>query len=183
MGVLNINNTDELSRQKAYELFDSGEINNLEAGKIESLKKIHKYLFGGLYKFAGEIRTKNISKGYFRFASALYLKESLVKIEEMPENTYEEIIEKYVEINVAHPFLDGNGRSGRIWLDLMLKKNIGKCVNWQNVDKYKYLSAMERSPVNSMEIRELLRESLTDRIHDREIFMKGIDNSYYYEEN
>ena len=177
-----IRNIDALSKQKAYDMFDSGEINKFETGTVNGLKQIHKYLFDGLYDFAGEIRTMNISKGYFRFASALYLKESLMKIEEMPEMTYEEIIAKYVEINVAHPFLEGNGRSGRIWLDLILKKNLQKCVDWQNVDKYKYLSAMERSPINDLEIRELLKDALTDKINDREIFMKGVDQSYYYEE-
>jgi cell filamentation protein len=174
---------DDSSKQKAYEMFDGGEINNFEVGTVNGLRQIHKYLFDGLYDFAGEIRTRNISKGYFRFASALYLKESLIKIEEMPETAYEEIIAKYVEINVAHPFLEGNGRSGRIWLDLILKKNLKKCVDWQTVDKYKYLSAMERSPVNDLEIRELLRTALTDNICDREIYMKGVEQSYYYEED
>jgi len=174
---------DYLSKQKAYEMYDGGAIKKFEIGTVKGLKQIHKYLFDGLYDFAGEIRTQNISKKKFRFASALYLKESLLKIEEMPETNYEEIIAKYVEMNVAHPFLEGNGRSGRIWLDLILKKNLEKCVDWQNVDKNKYLSAMERSPVNDLEIRELLRVALTDKINDREIFMKGIEQSYYYEEN
>ena len=178
-----INNTkiDELSKIKAYELFETGEINNIEVGTTKGLLQIHKFLFDGLYPFAGQIRNKNISKGYFRFASCLYLKDSLEKIEQMPENTFEEIIAKYVEINVAHPFMEGNGRSGRIWLDLILKKNLKKCIDWQKVGKSAYLSAMERSPVNDLEIRELLRVALTGKITDREIYMKGIDRSYYYE--
>ncbi|MCL2044891.1 MAG: Fic family protein [Oscillospiraceae bacterium] len=172
---------DEHSKEKAYQLFDSGAINDLEVGTFESLRQIHKYLFDGLYPFAGEIRNQNISKGNFRFASALYLSEILRKIEEMPENTYEEIISKYVEMNVAHPFMEGNGRSGRIWLDLMLKKNIKKCVDWSKVDKREYLMAMERSPVNDLEIRELLKSALSEDINNRVVYMKGIDHSYYYE--
>jgi cell filamentation protein len=179
---MNENNIDEASKVKAYELFESGEINNIEAGTANGLLRIHKLLFEGLYSFAGQIREKNISKGHFRFASHLYLNESLKKIEQMPETTFEEIIAKYVEMNIAHPFMEGNGRSGRIWLDLILKKNLKKCVDWQKVGKRAYLSAMERSPVNDLEIRELLRAALTDRIDDREIYMKGIDRSYYYEE-
>ena len=172
---------DEQSKEKACQLFDSGAINDLEVGTFESLRQIHKYLFAGLYPFAGEIRKQNISKGNFRFASALYLSEILRKIEEMPENTYEEIISKYVEMNVAHPFMEGNGRSGRIWLDLMLKKNIKKCVDWSKVDKREYLMAMERSPINDLEIRELLKSALSEEINNREVYMKGIDHSYYYE--
>ena len=171
---------DEQSKEKAYLLFDSGAIDAIEVGTTAGLCQIHQYLFDGLFSFAGKIREKNISKGYFRFASALYLDESLKKIEQMPENTFEEIVAKYVEMNVAHPFIEGNGRSGRIWLDLMLKKNLKKCVDWSKIGKRAYLSAMERSPVNDLEIRELLRSALTDRI-DREIYMKGIDRSYYYE--
>jgi cell filamentation protein len=174
---------DELSKQKAYKLFDSGEINNIEAGTIEGLCRIHKLLFGGLYSFAGLIRDKNISKGGFRFARSLYLKESLAKIEALPEDTFENIIKKYVELNIAHPFMEGNGRSGRIWLDLVLKKNLKMCVDWKKVDKTDYLQAMERSPVNDLEIRTLLKESLTDKINERETFIKGIEQSYYYEEN
>ena len=173
---------DELSKEKAYQLFDSGVINTIEVGTFKGLCQIHKFLFDGLFKFAGEIRAKNISKGNFRFAGALYLDEALSKIEKMPENTFEEIIAKYVEMNIAHPFMEGNGRSGRIWLDLILKKNLKKCVDWSLVGKTAYLSAMERSPVNDLEIKELLRSALTDKINDREIFMKGIDRSYYYEE-
>ena len=173
---------DELSKEKAYLLFDSGAINLIEVGNVESLLQIHKYLFDGLFSFAGKIRDKNISKGHFRFASALYLTEVLKKIEQMPEGTFEDIIAKYVEMNVAHPFMEGNGRSGRIWLDLMLKKNLNKCVDWSQVGKRAYLSAMERSPVNDLEIRELLRPALTEKVNDREVYIKGIDRSYYYEE-
>ena len=173
---------DELSKEKAYQLFDSGAINTIEAGTVAGLCQIHNYLFEGLFSFAGQIRVKNISKGNFRFASALYLPEILIKIEQMPEDTFEDIIAKYVEMNVAHPFMEGNGRSGRIWLDMMLKKNLKKCVDWSKVGKQAYLSAMERSPVNDLEIRELLRPAMTERINDREVYIKGIDRSYYYEE-
>ena len=173
---------DALSKPKAYDLFETGEINDIEVGTLNGILRIHKILFDGLYSFAGKIREKNISKGYFRFASHLYLKESLAKIEQMSETTFEEIVEKYVEMNVAHPFLEGNGRSGRIWLDLILKKNLKLCIDWRKVGKRAYLSAMERSPVNDLEIRELLRAALTDKINDREIYMKGIDQSNYYEE-
>jgi cell filamentation protein len=172
---------DEKSRLKAYDFYDSGAIDKTETGTTNGLLEIHKYLFGGLYDFAEQIRADNISKGNFRFASALYLKESLEKIEQMPENAYEEIIAKYVEMNIAHPFMDGNGRSMRIWLDLMLKKNLKLCVDWRKVDKKAYLSAMERSPVNDLEIRTLLQSALTDDIENREIFMKGVEQSYYYE--
>jgi cell filamentation protein len=172
---------DEQSKRKAYSLFDSGAITSIEVGTTSGLCQIHKYLFDGLLSFAGQIRNVQISKGNFRFASALYLSESLKKIEQMPEIAFEEIIAKYVEMNIAHPFMEGNGRSGRIWLDLMLKKNLKKCVDWPLVGKRAYLSAMERSPVNDLEIRELLRPALTDKIDDREVFMKGIDRSYYYE--
>ncbi|MDR1565285.1 MAG: Fic family protein [Oscillospiraceae bacterium] len=172
---------DELSKQKAYRLFDSGEINRIEVGTVKGLKQTHKYLFEDLYDFAGEIRQKNISKGNFRFASCLYLQESLAKIEQMPEATFEEIIAKYVEMNIAHPFMEGNGRSGRIWLDLILKKNLKQCINWSLIDKHSYLSAMERSPINDLEIRVLLQAALTCEIESRELFMKGIEQSYYYE--
>ena len=173
---------DEKSKVKAYDLFDSGKINKIQVGTTRGLIEIHNCLFDGLYNFSGKIRDKNISKGGFRFASAMYLNRILEAIDKMPENTYEEIIEKYVEMNIAHPFFEGNGRSMRIWLDLILKKNLKQCIDWVKIDKFDYFSAMERSPVNSLEIRELLRTGLTDQINDREIYMKGIDQSYYYEE-
>lgn len=175
-------NIDEVSKERALKLFDSSEIESFEVGTTKGLQQIHAYLFGSLYDFAGEIRAKDISKGGFRFASHLYLKESLAKIDEMPDGTFEEIVKKYVEMNIAHPFMEGNGRSMRIWLDLILKKNIKKCVDWARIDKMNYLNAMERSPVNDLEIRELLRGALTDKIDDREVYMKGIEQSYYYEE-
>lgn len=172
---------DEQSLQNAYRLFESGAIDAVEVGTLRGLLDIHKYLFGGLYDFAGQIRGKNISKGGFRFANSLYLKEALAKIEQMPENSLEEIIAKYVEMNVAHPFMEGNGRSMRIWLDMILKKRLGKVVNWQTVDKDQYLQAMERSPINDLEIRTLLMSALTDDVDNREIIFKGIEQSYYYE--
>lgn len=175
-------NVDEISKEKAKKLFGSQEINSFEVGTIKGLQDIHKYLFADLYDFAGKIRVKDISKGGFRFASHLYLEASLNKIGEMPENTFEQIVAKYVEMNIAHPFMEGNGRSMRIWLDLILKKNLKQCVDWVNVDKANYLNAMQRSPVNDLEIRELLRVALTDKIDDREVYMKGIEQSYYYEE-
>jgi cell filamentation protein len=170
------------SKEKAYKLFDSGDINNIEIGTTKGLCQIHKYLFDGLYDFAGQIRDKNISKGYFRFTSCLYLKESLEKIEKMNEDNFDAIIKKYVEMNVDHPFMEGNGRSERIWLDLILKKNLKKCINWEKVDKTLYLQAMERSPVNDLEIRTLLESALTNKINERKMFIKGIEQSYYYEE-
>lgn len=172
---------DEQSLQNAYRLFESGAIDAVEVGTLRGLLDIHKYLFGGLYDFAGQIREKNISKGGFRFANSLYLKEALAKIEQMPENSLEEIIAKYVEMNVAHPFMEGNGRSMRIWLDMILKKRLGKVVNWQTVDKDQYLQAMERSPINDLEIRTLLMSAITDDVDNREIIFKGIEQSYYYE--
>lgn len=172
---------DEQSLQNAYRLFESGAIDAVEVGTLRGLLDIHKYLFGGLYDFAGQIREKNISKGGFRFANSLYLKEALAKIEQMPENSFEKIIAKYVEMNVAHPFMEGNGRSMRIWLDMILKKRLGKVVNWQTVDKDQYLQAMERSPINDLEIRTLLMSALTDDVDNREIIFKGIEQSYYYE--
>ena len=172
---------DEKSLQKAFQLFESGDIERMEIGTTKGLQQIHKYIFGGLYDFAGKIRDKNISKGGFRFANALYLNEILPKIEQMPENTFEEIIAKYVEMNIAHPFMEGNGRTMRIWLDLILKKHLNKVINWQFVDKTLYLQAMERSPINDLEIRFLLKENLTSETENREIIFKGIEQSYYYE--
>lgn len=174
-------NIDKLSLDKAYRLFESGEILSIEVGSTKGLQQLHQYLFRDLYDFAGEIRVHNISKGGFRFATALYLNEILAKIELMPENSFEKIIAKYVEMNIAHPFMEGNGRTMRIWLDLILKKNLGKVVNWQFVDKTLYLQAMERSPINDLELRILLSENLTDEIDSREIYFKGIEQSYYYE--
>lgn len=175
-------NADETSKERALALFDSEELGSFEVGTIHGLQQIHKYLFGGLYDFAGQIRTRNISKDNFKFANSLYLAEILAKIDGMPEDTYENIIEKYAEMNVAHPFLEGNGRSARIWLDLILKKNLGICVDWAKVDKFDYFEAIVRSHVNALELRELLRPALTDKINDREVFMQGIRQSYYYEE-
>ena len=172
---------DEKSLQKAFQFFESGDIERMEIGTTKGLQQIHKYIFDGLYDFAGKIRDKNISKGGFRFANALYLNEILPKIEQMPENTFEEIIAKYVEMNIAHPFMEGNGRTMRIWLDLILKKRLNKVINWQFVDKTLYLQAMERSPINDLEIRFLLKENLTSETENREIIFKGIEQSYYYE--
>ena len=172
---------DVKSLQKAVQLFESGDIERMEIGTTKGLQQIHKYIFDGLYDFAGKIRDKNISKGGFRFANALYLNEILPKIEQMPENTFEEIIAKYVEMNIAHPFMEGNGRTMRIWLDLILKKRLNKVINWQFVDKTLYLQAMERSPINDLEIRFLLKENLTSETENREIIFKGIEQSYYYE--
>jgi len=174
-------NIDKNSLANAYRLFESDDIHKIEIGTIKGLREIHHYLFNGLYDFAGKIRTVNISKGGFRFANALYLKEILIKIEEMPETSFEEIVAKYVEMNIAHPFLEGNGRTMRIWLDMILKKQLMKVVNWQFVDKTLYLQSMERSPINDLELRTLLIGNLTDDVDNREIIFKGIDQSYYYE--
>lgn len=178
---LHMKNIDKRSLENAFRLFESGVIEKLEIGTTKGLQDIHHFLFDGLYDFAGQVRVHNISKGGFRFATALYLNEILVKIEQMPENTFEEIIAKYVEMNIAHPFLEGNGRTMRIWLDMILKSNLKKVVNWQFVDKTLYLQAMERSPINDLELRTLLFANLTDEIENREVIFKGIEQSYYYE--
>lgn len=174
-------NIDKISLENAYRLFDSGDINHIEVGTIKALQQIHTYLFNELYDFAGLIRTQNISKGNFRFANAMYLNEILVKIEQMPEKTFDQIISKYVEMNIAHPFLEGNGRTMRIWLDMMLKQQLQNVMNWQYVDKTLYLQAMERSPINELEIKTLLSRNLTQEIDSREVIFKGIEQSYYYE--
>jgi len=174
-------NTDKISLENAYRLFETNAIDAIEIGTTKGLQDIHSYLFNDLYDFAGQIRINNISKGGFRFANTLYLNEILIKIEQMPENNLKEIITKYVEINIAHPFLEGNGRTMRIWLDMILKKRLQKMVNWQFVDKILYLQAMERSPINDLEIQTLLANNLTDDIYNREIIFKGIEQSYYYE--
>lgn len=173
---------DEKSKQKAYELFESGLINQLEVGTITGLQQIHAYIFGGLYDFAGKIRSMNIAKGGFAFAPAMYLRENLAVIEKMPEDKIENIVKKYVEMNVAHPFMEGNGRSTRIWLDLILKKNLHTCTDWSRIDKREYLDAMRESPVDASHIYELIKNAQTAQIDSREVFMKGIDYSYYYEE-
>ena len=173
---------DEQSKNKAYEMFESGIINDIEVGTINGLQQIHSYIFGGLYEFAGQIRKLNISKGGFTFASVGYLDQTLLNIENMPENSVEEVVKKYVEMNVAHPFMEGNGRATRIWLDLILKKNLSICVDWSRIDKTEYLNAMKLSVVDYSKILFLISNALTDKIADREIFMKGIDYSYYYEE-
>jgi len=174
---------DGKSKTKAYALFESSFINNIDIGTTKGLQQIHSYLFGGLYDFAGQIRQKNISKGGFQFAVSRFLVETLKQIEAMPETTFDEIIMKYVEMNIAHPFMDGNGRSARIWLDLILKKSIKKCVDWSKISKQDYMNAMKLSPTKSNVLKSLLEKALTTKINDREMFMKGIDYSYYYEEN
>lgn len=172
---------ERISKKKAIELFENGVLDKLEAGKFESMKVIHKYMFEDIFFFAGEIRTVNISKGNFRFTPLMYLEAALANIDKMPQSTFDEIIEKYVEMNIAHPFREGNGRSTRIWLDCILKKEIGKVVDWSQVDKEDYLLAMERSPIKDIEIKHILKNVLTDDINSREVYMKGIDHSYYYE--
>ena len=185
---LNITNEVELAKEeekitklKALELFDTDKINEFEVGTFNGLSKIHEFLFNDIYYFAGKIREDNIAKGNFRFASALYLEEILSKINEMPQNTFEEIIKKYVEMNIAHPFREGNGRSTRIWLDMILKNKINKVIDWSKINKEDYLLAMERSPIRDTEIKLLLESALTDNINDRIVYMKGIDVSYHYE--
>ena len=172
---------ERISKKKAVQLFENGMLNSLPAGKFATLQKIHKYLFDDIYDFAGEIRTVNLAKGNFRFAPMMYLQAALENVEKMPQSNFDEIIEKYVEMNVAHPFREGNGRSTRIWLDHILKTEIGKVVDWSKVDKEDYLLAMERSPIKDVEIKVLLKAALTDEVDSREIYMKGIDHSYYYE--
>lgn len=172
---------ERISKKKAVEMFQTGFLNTLNAGTVDSLLQIHRYLFEDIYDFAGEVREVNIAKGNFRFAPVMYLQEALKNIEKMPQRTYDEVIAKYVEMNVAHPFREGNGRSMRIWLDLILKTELGKVVDWSQVDKDDYLLAMERSPIKDVEIKYLLKAALTEKINDREIYMKGIDHSYYYE--
>ncbi|MBR3255498.1 MAG: Fic family protein [Clostridia bacterium] len=172
---------EKISKKKAKEMFETGFLNKLEPGTFKALKEIHNYLFQDIYDFAGTIRKVNIAKGNFRFTPLAYLEEAINNIEKMTQSTYEDIIEKYVEMNIAHPFREGNGRSTRIWLDLILKKELNQVVDWSKVDKTDYLLAMERSPIKDVEIKELLKKALTDEIHSREIYMKGIDNSYSYE--
>lgn len=177
------NSIDGQSKKKAYSLFESNLIDDEEVGTTKSLQKIHAYIFGGLYDFAGQIRQKNISKGGFQFAVAQFLGTTLKQIEQMPEDSFEEIVDKYVEMNIAHPFMEGNGRSTRIWLDLILKKRLKRCVDWSKIGKDDYMNAMIQSSSNSVRLKTLLKDALTDEINSREIFMKGIDYSYYYEEN
>lgn len=172
---------ERISKKKAVELFENGMLENLEAGKFQTLCEIHKYLFDDIYDFAGKIRTVNISKGNFRFAPLMYLETAIKNVDKMPQNTFDEIVEKYVEMNIVHPFREGNGRSMRIWLDMMLKKQIGQVVDWSKIEKEDYLMAMERSPIKDIEIKYIFNAALTDQINDREIYMKGIDHSYYYE--
>ena len=174
-------NEERISKVKALNFFDTNKINEIEVGTTNGLSEIHKYLFSDIYDFAGKIREVNIAKGNFRFAPAMYLEEALNKIDEMPQDTFDNIIKKYIEMNVAHPFREGNGRSTRIWLNMILKKELGKVIDWSKVNKEDYLLAMERSPIKDTEINLLLKEALTDKIHDRDVYMKGIDSSYKYE--
>jgi cell filamentation protein len=176
------NSIDGQSKKKAYSFFESNLVADKDVGKTKSLQQIHAYIFGGLYDFAGKIRQRNISKGGVQFAVAMFLDNTLKQIEQMPENTFDQIVDKYVEMNVAHPFMEGNGRSTRIWLDLIFKKQLKKCVDWSKINKNDYLSAMVASLSDNTSIKRLLENALTDKIHDRELFMKGIDYSYYYEE-
>ena len=172
---------ERISKKKAVELFESGMIDSFAVGTFSALQKIHKYLFGDIYEFAGKIRTVNIAKGNFRFAPVMYLEAALKNIDSMPQSTFDEIVEKYVEMNIAHPFREGNGRSTRIWLDCILKKELKQVIDWNKVDKEDYLLAMERSPIKDVEIKVLLKSALTDRINDREVYIKGVDASYHYE--
>ena len=185
LGIVNVvelaKEEERITKKKALELFENNMMDNLEVGTFKALEKIHRYLFEDIYEFAGKLRKENISKSNFRFASAMYLKEALEKIDKMPQSNFEEIIDKYVEMNIAHPFREGNGRSTRIWLDLILKKEIGKVVDWSLVNKEDYLLAMERSPIKDTEIKLLLQSALTNKIDDKEVYMKGIDASYNYE--
>lgn len=172
---------ERISKKRAMELFERGMLDGYEAGKFKTLQEIHRYLFGDIYDFAGKIRTVNLAKGNFRFAPLMYLETALQNIDKMPQSDFDEIVEKYVEMNIAHPFREGNGRSTRIWLDHMLKCEIGRVVDWSKVDKEDYLLAMERSPIKDIEIKYLLKQALTDEINSREVYRKGIDHSYYYE--
>ena len=172
---------EKISKTRAKKMFETGYLDTLKPGTFETLKIIHKYLFEEIYEFAGQLRKVNIAKGNFRFTPLTYLEEAIKNIEKMPQSTYEEIIEKYVEMNIAHPFREGNGRSTRIWLGLILKKELNVVIDWSKVDKTDYLLAMERSPIKDLEIKEVLKQGLTDKINDREVYMKGIDNSYLYE--
>ena len=172
---------ERVSKKKAIELFESGYMDTLQPGTFDALAKIHSFLFDEIYGFAGEIRKVNIAKGSFRFAPVMYLESALQNVEKMPQSTFDEIVEKYVEMNIAHPFREGNGRSTRIWLDLIFKKELGMVVDWSRIDKEDYLLAMERSPIRDIEIKHLLKEALTDKTDDRDVYMKGIDHSYYYE--
>ena len=172
---------ERITKLKAIELFETGKLEEFEVGTFQGLSQIHKYLFEDIYEFAGIVRTENISKNNFRFASSMYLEDALKNIDKMPQSNFDEIIEKYIEMNIAHPFREGNGRSTRIWLDMILKKELGKVIDWNKIDKEDYLLAMERSPIKNTEIKFLLKEALTEKIHDREVYMKGIDASYRYE--
>ena len=178
---MNTQEIDAQSLQKAYKLFESGAIDQIEVGTTQGSCEIHRYLFEGLYDFAGKIRLQNISKGGFRFVNAMFLHAILPVIDQMSENTFEEIVAKYVEMNIAHPFMEGNGRSTRIWLDMILKKRLAKVIDWRLIEKEAYLQAMERSPINDLELRFLLQLALTDKVNDREVILKGIEQSYYYE--